>query len=71
MGLDVGEDVEKDEHSFTAGGVANWYNHSGNQSGGSSENWAPHFQKILLYNSWAYTQKIPQHVIRIHVPLCS
>ena len=22
-----------------AGGIARWYNHSGNQSGGSSENW--------------------------------
>ena len=36
----VGKDVEKEEHTSTAGGVANWYNHSGNQSGGSSENWA-------------------------------
>jgi hypothetical protein len=35
----VGEDVEKEEHSSTAGGIANWYNHSRNQSGGSSENW--------------------------------
>jgi hypothetical protein len=33
----VGEDVEK-EHSSIAGGIANWYNHSGNQSGSSSEN---------------------------------
>ena len=36
----VGEDVEKEEHSSAAGGVANWYNHSGNQSDDSSENWA-------------------------------
>ena len=28
-------DVEKEEHSFIAGG----YDHSGNQSGDSSENW--------------------------------
>jgi hypothetical protein len=35
----VGEDVEKEKHSFIAGGVANWYNHSGNQSEVSSENW--------------------------------
>jgi hypothetical protein len=35
----VGEDVEKEEHSCIAGGIANWYNHSGNQSGGSSERW--------------------------------
>jgi hypothetical protein len=33
----VGEDVEKEEHSSIAGGIANWYNHSGNQSGESSE----------------------------------
>jgi hypothetical protein len=26
-------------HSFIAGGIASLYNHSGNQSGGSSENW--------------------------------
>ena len=35
----VGEDVEKEEHSSTAGENASLYNHSGNQSGGSSENW--------------------------------
>ena len=34
------EDVKKEEHSFIAGGIASWYNHSGNQSGGSSENWS-------------------------------
>jgi hypothetical protein len=27
------------EHSSIAGGIASWYNHSGNQSGDSSENW--------------------------------
>jgi hypothetical protein len=35
----VGEDVERKEYLFIDGGIANWYNHSGNQSGGSSENW--------------------------------
>jgi hypothetical protein len=35
----AGEDVEKEEHSSIAGGTANLYNHSGNQTGGSSENW--------------------------------
>ena len=35
---DAGEDVEKEEHSFIVGGIASLYNHSGNQSGGSSEN---------------------------------
>jgi hypothetical protein len=35
----VGKDLEIEEHSSNADGIANWYNHSGNQSGGSSENW--------------------------------
>jgi len=34
----VGEDVGKEEHSFIAGGIASWYNNSGNQFGSSSEN---------------------------------
>ena len=36
---DAGEDVEKEEHSSIASGIASLYNHSENQSGGSSENW--------------------------------
>ena len=36
---DAGEDVEKEEHSSIVGGIVSLYNHSGNQSGGSSENW--------------------------------
>jgi hypothetical protein len=35
----VGKDVEKEKQSSIAGGIAQWYNHSGNQSGDSSENW--------------------------------
>jgi hypothetical protein len=27
---DAGEDVEKEEHSSIAGGIASWYNHSAN-----------------------------------------
>jgi hypothetical protein len=34
----VRKDVEKEEHSSIAGGIANWYNYCGNQSGVSSEN---------------------------------
>jgi len=34
---DAGKDVEKEEHSFIVGRIANWYNNSGDQSGGSSE----------------------------------
>jgi hypothetical protein len=36
---DAGQDVEKEEHSSIVGRIASLYNHSGNQSGGSSENW--------------------------------
>jgi len=35
---DAGEDVEKEEHSSIAGGIASYYDHSGNQSVSSSEN---------------------------------
>jgi hypothetical protein len=31
---DAGKDVEKEEHSFIAGGTASWYNQSENQFGG-------------------------------------
>jgi len=36
---DAREDVETEEHSSIVGGITSWYNHSGNQSGSSSENW--------------------------------
>ena len=35
---DAAKDVEKEEHSSIVGGIASWYNHSGNQFGHSSEN---------------------------------
>jgi hypothetical protein len=34
----AGKDVEKEEHSSIAVGIASWYNHSGNQFVSSSEN---------------------------------
>jgi hypothetical protein len=37
MTADAGKDVEKEEHSSIAGGIASLYNHSGNQSVSSSE----------------------------------
>jgi hypothetical protein len=67
----AGEDVEKEEHSSIAGGIASLYNHSGNQSGGSSENWTSYYQRIQQYLSWAYIQKMFQLIIRIRAPLCS
>jgi hypothetical protein len=36
---DAGEDVEKEEYSSIAGGIASLYNYSRSESGGSSENW--------------------------------
>jgi len=36
---DADKDVEKEQHFSIVGGIASWYNHPGNQSGGSSENW--------------------------------
>ena len=34
----AGKDVDKEEHYSIAAGIANWYNHSGIHSVGSSEN---------------------------------
>jgi hypothetical protein len=36
--VDAYEDVKKEKNSYIAGGIANWNNHCGNQSGGSSGN---------------------------------
>jgi hypothetical protein len=66
----VREDVEKEEHLTIVGGIANWYNHSGNQSRGFSENWKYICLKILLYHSWEYNQKC-HHATGAPVPLCS
>jgi hypothetical protein len=55
----AGEDVEKEEHSSIAGGIASLYNHSGSQSGGSSENWTLFYRKIQQYLSWAYNPDVP------------
>jgi hypothetical protein len=56
---DAGKDVEKEEHSSIAGGIASWYNHSGNQFGGSSEHWTLYYQRIQQSHSWAYTEDVP------------
>jgi hypothetical protein len=67
---DAGEHVEEEEHSSTDDGIANWYNHSGNQSGGFSEYWKWFYLRTQLYYFWAYTQKMLQYIIRTHTPLC-
>jgi hypothetical protein len=55
---DIGQDVEKEEHSSIIGGIACWYNYFGNQSDSTSENWTLYYLRIQLYHSWAYIQKI-------------
>jgi hypothetical protein len=67
----AGEDVEKEEHFSIAGGIANWYSHSENYSGGFSKNWKYIYLKTQQYHSWDYTQKMPQHGTGAHVTLCS
>jgi hypothetical protein len=62
---DAGEDVENEEHSSIAGGIASLYNLSENQSGGSSENWTYYYRRIPQYLSWAYIQMF-QPVSRTH-----
>jgi hypothetical protein len=39
VAANAGKDVEKEEHSSIASEIVSWYNHFGNQSVGSSENW--------------------------------
>ena len=64
MTADASEDVAKEQKSSIACGIASWYNHSGNQSSSFSENWTQYYLRTQLYHSWAYTQKMLQHVIR-------
>jgi hypothetical protein len=68
----AGENVEKEEHSSTAGGIASLYNHSGSQSEGSQKIGHNTTGRSNKYLSWAYiyTQEKFQLVIRTHAPLC-
>jgi hypothetical protein len=67
----VGEGVAKEEHFSIAGGIEKWHNHSGNQFGGSSENWKWFYLKTQQYHSWKYTQEKPHYATQTRVPLCS
>ncbi|KAL6057836.1 hypothetical protein STEG23_034039 [Scotinomys teguina] len=55
----VGENVEQEEHSSTVGGNANWYNYSGNQYGGFSENWELYFLKTKLLKESSLSAQLP------------
>jgi hypothetical protein len=67
----AGEDVEQEEHSFTAGGNANWHSHYGSLHGVFSENYELISFKTQLYNSWAYIQSLFRPITRKHAQLCS
>jgi hypothetical protein len=67
----VGKDVEKEEHSSIAGGIENWYNYSGNQSGVSSKKLEidlPENPAILFLRIYP---KDAHHAPGACVPLCS
>lgn len=67
----AGQDVEKGEHLSIVSGIVNLYNHSGKQSGSSSENWKSFYLKTQLYHSCAHTQKMLYHTTRKSAPLGS
>jgi hypothetical protein len=54
--------VKKKEYFSIVDGIASWYNQSGNQSAGYSENWTKYYRSTQPYHSWAYTQKIFEHI---------
>jgi hypothetical protein len=60
MTADAGEDEENEKHSLIAG----------NRFRVSSENLTKYYPRAQQYHSWTYTQKLLQHVIRTHAPLC-
>jgi hypothetical protein len=51
---DAGENVEREEHPSIVGMIETWYNHSGNHSLSSSENWLSYYLKTQIFHSWAY-----------------
>ena len=67
---DAGKDVEEEEHSSITSGIASWYNHSGNQSGSSSENWAENFWRTLLYETHFHLKATHRMKVRGENVLC-
>jgi hypothetical protein len=66
---DGDKDVEKD-HSSVADGIASSYKHSGNQVGGSSEDYSNTGRPRNTIPGHI-PRKMLQHVIKTHAPLCS
>jgi len=68
----AGKDVEKEEHSFIAGEIANWYNpQSVNQSGCSSENWKYTYLKTPSDHFCPYSQNMLHHITKTSAALYS
>ena len=51
------KDIEKGQHSSVSGGIANLYNHTGNQSGIFSENWKQYYVKKCIYTASGHITK--------------
>ena len=69
---DAGEDVEKQEHFYTAGGSVNQFNHCGRQCGDSSRTQKQKFHLIQQSHYWVYTQRIiNSSTIKTHTHICS
>jgi hypothetical protein len=56
---DPGEDAEKEEHSSISGWIASWYNQSGSQYGGSSQDWTSYYLSIQLLS--IYPEDVPTY----------
>ena len=66
----TGESVEKMEPSCTVGGNVSWYNHYGQQYGGTLENYTQNYYLTEQSHSWAYIQtKLP--LKKTYAPACS
>jgi hypothetical protein len=46
--VNAGKEMKKRKYSALADGISSWHNHSGNQSGGSLENWKWFYLKTQL-----------------------
>jgi hypothetical protein len=51
--------MEKEESSSIAGGIASWYNHSGNHFGSSSKNWTVLLEDLAIPLLGIYPEDAP------------
>ena len=67
-----GQDAEKQEHFYTAGGSVNQFNHCGRQCGDSSRTQKQKFHLTQQSHYWVYIQRTINHsTIRTHAHECS